>query len=95
MVPTLRRSPIVNVSPPALRNWNDDRRDATKRPSIWVSAPMSSSARPSQKWPWSWAGLRSAKGRTAIDGSGRAGVGLTGSAASVPSSRIDVSGAVN
>jgi hypothetical protein len=50
-VDTFNRPPITWMSPPEPRNWNDDVREATERPSISVNAPISSSARPSQKWP--------------------------------------------
>ncbi len=64
--PSLR--PIVFTSLAWDLNWNDDERAATWRSRMRVRALRISSATPSQKYAWSFSGLRSRNGRTAIEG---------------------------
>ena len=88
--PTPSRSPIARTSAPEARNWNEEVREATRTPRMRARAAISSSARPSQKYSWSRAGLRSANGRTAIEGafvsSGDAACGAEPTASSAKSS---------
>src|SRR5712692_8495617 len=68
MVPTLSFSPMLRRSSLLPLNENDEVRPATRRPSTWASASRISSATPSEKYSWSFAGLMSANGSTAMDG---------------------------
>src|SRR6266478_103347 len=65
--PTFNLDAISPSSASLSLNQNEDRRAATRRPSTFASAPRSSSAIPSPKYAWSLAGLKSLKGKTAMD----------------------------
>jgi len=58
--------PMRRASSARPLNWNADERAATRRPSTRASAWISSSAIPSQIGSWSFCGLMSTNGRTAI-----------------------------
>ena len=62
-------SPIVRRSSPLPLNENEDVRPVTRNRSIFASRFNNSSDIPSLKYSWSFAGLRFAKGSTAIDAS--------------------------
>jgi hypothetical protein len=60
--PMTRRSSVLPL------NEKEDVLPDTRSPSIWASALSTSSATPSEKYSWSFPGLMSTKGSTAIDG---------------------------
>ena len=62
-------------------------REMTRRSRTWDRSVMISSVIPSQKYSWSFSGLRSVKGRTTMDFSGTAGDGARGSAGTLDGSR--------
>ncbi len=79
LLPCLRTEPsrrfaTPNVSAMVRRSWflplkeNDDVRPATFRPFTRASAFRISSAMPSEKYSWSFDGLKSANANTAMDG---------------------------
>ena len=79
LLPCFRTNPsrmfaTPSVAPMACRSsflplkWNEEVRPATFSPFTRASAFRISSAMPSEKYSWSFVGLRSAKASTAMDG---------------------------
>jgi hypothetical protein len=67
-VATFSFCPITRRSSFFPLNWNEEVRAATCKPCILTRLLSNSSARPSEKYSWSFSGLKSTKGRTAMEG---------------------------